>query len=218
MIRARTGKVNIIFSLGAKFILWLLGWKVQGPPPPFPKYIAIFAPHTSNWDGIVGILCSFALRVRGNWLGKDSLMVGPFGWFLKKIGGIPVDRSSPQKLVKQVVDFFNSNEQAVLGIAPEGTRYYTDHWKSGFYHIAYHAKVPIVLGFWDYSKKIVGNSGVYIFPSGNIEEDLKVIKETYDKFTPKYPEHRSEVKFKNYSIIPLENNSESPEPDTLQKT
>ncbi len=196
MIKARAGKVNIILCLGARLILRLLGWKEQGPPPPFPKYIAIFAPHTSNWDGLVGLLCTFALRIRGNWLGKATLFKGPFGWFLKKIGGIPVERSSHQRLVEQIVEFFNNNEQAVLGIAPEGTRYFSDHWKSGFYHIAYHAKIPIVLGFWDYKTRRVGNSGVAFVPTGNIEEDLKIIRETYDRFLPKYPEHRSIVRFK----------------------
>ncbi|MCA1900943.1 MAG: lysophospholipid acyltransferase family protein [Candidatus Hydrogenedens sp.] len=199
MVKARTGKVNIILCLGARFILWCLGWKAQGPPPPYPKYVAIFAPHTSNWDGIVGILCTFALRVRGNWLGKGSLFKGVFGWFLKKIGGIPVERSSPHRLVEVAVELFNNNDNFVLGIAPEGTRFFSDHWKSGFYQIAYQAKVPIVLGFWDYRTKRVGNSGIAFIPTGNVEEDLKIIRETYDKFLPKYPEHRSIIQFKDFS-------------------
>lgn len=201
MIKARAGKVNFLLGAGATLILRLLGWKVQGPPPPYPKYVVIFAPHTSNWDGLVGILCSFALRVRGNWLGKGTLFKGIFGWFLKKIGGIPVDRSTPHRFVEQAVEFFNDNEQAVLAIAPEGTRKYSDHWKSGFYHIAYHAKVPIVLGFWDYKTRRVGNSGVAVMPTGNIEEDLKIIRETYDKFLPRHPEYRSLVQFKETSSL-----------------
>jgi len=203
MIKARAGKGNILLSIGATLILRLLGWKVQGPPPPYPKYVVIFAPHTSNWDGLVGILCSFALRVRGNWLGKGSLFKGIFGWFLKRIGGIPVDRSTPHRFVEQAVELFEGNEQVVLAIAPEGTREFSDHWKSGFYHIAYHAKVPIVFGFWDYKTKRVGNSGVALIPTGNIEEDLKIIRDTYNQFLPKYPECRSLVQFKETQILKI---------------
>ncbi len=201
MIKARAGKTNILLTKGAHLLLWLLGWKLQGPPPPYPKYVAIFAPHTSNWDGVVGILCSFGLRIRGNWLGKDTLFKGIFGWFLKKIGGIPVDRSTPHRFVEQAVELFNDNENAVLAVVPEGTRKFSDHWKSGFYHIAYQAKVPIVLAFWDYRTRRVGNSGVAVMPTGNIEEDLKIIRETYDKFLPKYPENRSIVQFKETSKL-----------------
>lgn len=197
MKKPRTGQTSLVNYWISLVALTLLGWKVQGPQPPFPKYVAIFAPHTSYWDAPIAIFMSFVLRIKGNWMAKDGAFRPPFGWFLRLIGGVPVERSEHHNFVDQAVKIFDENERFILAVAPEGTRKYTDHWKSGFYFIALKAKVPIVLAFFDHKSKITGNSGVVLYPTGDIEADLETIRKTYEQYTPKHPDCRSALRFKN---------------------
>jgi 1-acyl-sn-glycerol-3-phosphate acyltransferase len=125
-----------------KAILKFFGWNIVGDVPEPKKYIAVCAPHTSNWDFILFLCVRAYFRIKFHWIGKHTIFMWPFGWLFKKLGGIPVNRSKANNLVDQVVEQFNSHDEFMLAIAPSGTRKYVDHWKSGFYRMALAAKVP----------------------------------------------------------------------------
>ena len=160
-------------------ILRLAGWRMEGRLPQIPKFVLVGAPHTSNWDLPFTLLMAFAFRARIHWLGKKAIFRRPFKGFFQWLGGIPVQRSRSQNLVEQSIQQFQHNEKLILTIAPSGTRKSVANWKSGFYHIACGAKVPIVLGFLDYQRK-VGGFGLMVYPTGNISADMKAIRAFYD--------------------------------------
>lgn len=155
------------------FLLRLFGWRVSGALPNVDRAVVIVAPHTSNWDGLFGLSAIQALRLRMSALGKDTLFVGPLGWLLRTIGVIPVDRSSPQGMVQQIVARFASGPM-FLAIAPEGTRHAAERWKTGFYQIAAEAGVPIILVAFDYSRREVRVLGS-LQPTGDQAADLEQI-------------------------------------------
>lgn len=155
------------------FLLRLFGWRVSGALPNVARAVVIVAPHTSNWDGLFGLSAIQALRLRMSALGKDTLFVGPLGWLLRTIGVIPVDRSSPQGMVQQIVARFASGPM-FLAIAPEGTRHAAERWKTGFYQIAAEAGVPIILVAFDYSRREVRVLGS-LQPTGDQAADLEQI-------------------------------------------
>ena len=176
--------------IGTAF-LWLFGWKVTGDWPLYSKAVAIGAPHTTNWDGVLMIATMGHLRVRMNWMGKASLTTGPFGGFVRWLGCIPIDRSKANDMVSQMKEAFAEADQLFVGVPPEGTRttgVSGTPWKSGFYHIAVAANVPIIICLLDWGTRHVRISGVYM-PTGDIDADLKIIRSHYDgvlgKFTPR---------------------------------
>lgn len=188
----RAPDVNIVLSLLARMLLRLFGWRVEGQVPNIPKFVIIGAPHTSNWDGVILILTALALRVRLYWLGKHTLFEPPFGSFVRWLGGIPIDRTASHNAVEQVVKGFNERASMALVIAPEGTRHKTTRWKTGFYHIAQGANVPLVLGFMDYRRKAAG-IGPVIEPTGDIEADMKVMQTFYKGITGRHSHRMSDV-------------------------
>jgi len=129
----------------------------------------------------------FVLNAKIYWMGKDTIFRKPFKRFFKWLGGIPIDRSKSYNIVAQSIQQFNENENLILTIAPSGTRKRVQKWKTGFYHIANGANVPILLGFLDYRRK-VGGFGPMLYPTGDLEADMKTIKKFYDGVTGKYPE------------------------------
>lgn len=161
-----------------KTILRLAGWQMEGQVPNEPKFVAIAAPHTSNWDFVIGMAFVYAIGLQVQWMGKDSLFKPPFGGFMKRLGGVPIVRSASHGVVDQMVDEFNRREHFVLGITPEGTRRKVEKWKSGFYYIALKAGVPILPGFIDFGRRRIG-FGPPFLPTGNIEEDLAAIQTFY---------------------------------------
>ena len=168
----------------ARFIWWLIGWKVIGDLPWHEKkYIIIVAPHSSNWDFIIGILARTIVGFDSKFLGKKSLFKAPFGWFFKLMGGYPVDRSKSTNLVDQVVNIYNEHDKFVISIAPEGTRKNVGEWKTGFYHIAVGAKIPIVRSMIDWNKKQVQFFEPF-WTTGNIEEDIIKLKSVFYKLAP----------------------------------
>lgn len=171
--------------LGALY-LRLFGWRVEGRLPAATKAVAIAAPHTSNWDLPFMLAVSYVLGVKPSWLGKRELFGRPFGWLMRRLGGIPVDRDQRMNLVEQVVAHFGTVDQLFLVIPPSGTRTRALHWKSGFYHIARGAEVPIICAFLDYRRKI-GGIGPVIRPGGDVRADMKMIREFYAQTTAKYP-------------------------------
>ncbi|CAG36924.1 lysophospholipid acyltransferase family protein [Desulfotalea psychrophila] len=174
------------------YILRLNGWKIIHTPMPKNKYLIIGAPHTSNWDFPLALLCLSALHLRFWWAAKHSLFHFPLGWFFRKMGGIAVNRRVRNDFLRTIKKEYNKREEFILAIAPEGTRSFTNHWKCGFYQIAIEAEVDIALAFLDYSTKTMG-IGKIIQPSGNIEEDFEKIAAFYHDIKGKYPEKQSTI-------------------------
>lgn len=158
--------------------LKLTGWRMQGDWPPIDKMVLVAAPHTSNWDGLQMLVAAGYYRIRLRWMGKKSLTTGPFGWFIKALGCVPIDRSQSNDVVSTMAAAFSATNRMVLAIPPEGTRARVSEWKSGFYHIAVAANVPIVLSVLDYRTKTMSIAGV-VHPSGDYEADLPVIRSYY---------------------------------------
>ena len=173
-------------------LLRWMGWTTTGDFPDDRKLVAIFAPHTSNWDFVIIYLMVTARGIKGNFFAKHTLCSPPLGWFMRAVGAIPVVRRRTENLVDSAVDALAGHEQFYLGLAPEGTRRYTDHWRTGFYHIAERSGARIVLMYADYGKKETG-FGPTIAPTGDMEGDFEAIKEFYDDKMPKRPENRSDA-------------------------
>jgi 1-acyl-sn-glycerol-3-phosphate acyltransferase len=181
------------FMLGISlFFIKILGWKKAGRIPDEEKFVVIVAPHTSNWDVFYGVILAFAFRLDPRFVAKKELFRMPFAPLMKWMGGIPVDRDSKSHTVEQMTDLFNNNKRFILAIAPEGTRHKTKGWKSGFYHIAVQAHVPVQLAFLDYSTK-TGGAGPLIYPCGDLERDMEKIGEFYGTVKGKYPDKASPV-------------------------
>lgn len=162
-------RVPLVRPLG-RLLMRLIGWRFEGTMPDLPKFVVIVAHHTSNWDFPVGLAGKWALGFAPTWLGKHTLFVPPVGWLLRAIGGVPVDRSRAGNIVDQVVEAFASRERFVLVLAPEGTRKRTPEWKSGFWHIARRAGVPICCVALDWPRKVI-RLGPMVTPD---EEDVAV--------------------------------------------
>lgn len=145
-----------MFTWISRFILWITGWKITGHyPTELSKVVIAVAPHTSTWDFPLGILVRSAGPYKANYVGKHTLFQGPFGFFFRWSGGIPVDRSKNNNFVTATVEAFNREPHMHLVIAPEGTRKKVEKFKTGFYHIARLAGVPICLCKFDFAKKEV---------------------------------------------------------------
>jgi 1-acyl-sn-glycerol-3-phosphate acyltransferase len=162
-------------------------WDVEGSGPSPRKFVLIAAPHTSNWDFVYFIGATDALNLDLSFMGKKSLFRWPFARAMKDMGGIPVDRKSSQNYVQQMIEEFGRRAEFMLTIAPEGTRGKVRQWKTGFYHIAVGAKVPLVCGMMDYKRKIVG-LGPTIWPTGDYEKDMIEVHQFYSQCTPKHPQ------------------------------
>jgi 1-acyl-sn-glycerol-3-phosphate acyltransferase len=160
--------------------LKLAGWKIEGDwPRDIPKMVLIAAPHTSNWDGINMLAAAGYYRIPLRWMGKKELTTGPFGGIVKWLGCVPVDRKGGGDLVRQMQAAFGASARMVLAVAPEATRAATREWKSGFYHIAHAAGVPLVVSVLDYGTRTITLAGA-VTPSGDYAADLPLIKAYYD--------------------------------------
>ncbi len=158
--------------------LKLSGWKLRGDFPALDKAVLVAAPHTSNWDGINMLATAGYYRVKLKWMGKKSLTTGPFGGLIKWLGCVPIDRSAANDVVRVMADAFAATPRMILAIPPEGTRSATREWKTGFYHIASAANVPLILSVLDYGAKTISLAAV-ITPSGHYDSDLKIIQSYY---------------------------------------
>lgn len=183
-----------------KTVLNVFGWEAVGPAPDIKKYVLVAAPHTTSWDLVFTLGVGWTLGFEPTWVGKHTLFEGPFGRFFRYLGGVPVDRRKSLDQVAQIVKLFEERERMVLVIAPEGTRGATPYWKSGFYHIARGAKVPLALGFLDYKKK-KGGIGEVFMPSDNLEADVDRIRSFYAGVTAKYPERFSNIRLKSEGTL-----------------
>ncbi|MCY1670114.1 lysophospholipid acyltransferase family protein [Novosphingobium sp. SL115] len=182
-------KVGLLSQLVRKALVTfyrLRGWKAVGTPPPDGRCIIIAAPHTSNWDFINFIGLTEDLGLRPHFMAKDSLFRWPMGRFMRDMGGVAVVRSSSHNVVDAMVAEFARRGRFMLTIAPEGTRGKVGQWRTGFYHIALKANVPMVVGLMDYGTK-TGGLGPAIWPSGDYAADMRKIFEVYRTVTPKHP-------------------------------
>lgn len=175
-------------KLIAKLYFWLIGWKaVKGIPASVKKFVLIGAPHTSNWDFPITMGALYILEVKVNYLAKRELFKFPMGVLFKAMGGIPVDRTKKGGMVERMIELFGHRDELGLLVPPEGTRNQVKEWKTGFYHVALGAGVPIALGYLDYKKKEAGIAR-FIYPTGDLSKDMEEIKSFYRSITPKYPE------------------------------
>lgn len=171
-------------------VLAVLGWRVEGEVPDLPRLVAVVAPHTCTMDVLVGLAVVLALGVRVSWLGKHTIFRGPLGALLRRIGGIPVDRRTPQGVVAQAVEMFRRSDRLYLALAPEGTRRRVERWKTGFHRIALGAGVPIVPVWLDYRSRCVG-IGPPLVPRGDLSADLARLAAFFEPRMARHPERFS---------------------------
>lgn len=172
----------------AAFIYRLLGWKTVGSiPSEITKYVILAAPHTSNWDFFYGRLYFYIFKIPVKFFIKKEWFFFPMGFFFDLMGGVPVDRSKNTNLTDEIAKSFEKNKEMAMMVTPEGTRSYSPDWKKGFYFIAQKAKVPIILGFLDYSKKEAGFGPVF-YPTGDVDKDIEEIKTFYRSKKGRFPE------------------------------
>jgi 1-acyl-sn-glycerol-3-phosphate acyltransferase len=167
-------------------VLRLLGWRIEGEVPDLPKFVIAVAPHTSNWDFVVGIAAMFALDLRLAFLGKHTLFRGPLAPVLRGMGGVPVDRSKPHGVVADAVAAFGTVDRRILALAPEGTRSRGAPFKSGFLHIARGARVPVLLAALDYEARCV-RLGPCVEPGEDVEAERERIAAYFAAVRGKHP-------------------------------
>lgn len=171
----------------ASVSLFILGWKTKGKIPDIKKFVLIAAPHSSNWDFVFFLLIIFKFKMSVHWMAKHTMFKWPFKWLLIRLGGIPINRSEKSNIVQSMTDAFNQSRELIITIAPSGTREKVTQWKTGFYHIARQANVPIVFGFIDYRQKTIG-IGPAFNTSGDMDGDMRAIKAFYAPFSGRYGE------------------------------
>ena len=171
----------------------MFGWKcVSTEGVDTPKCVVCVAPHTSNWDIIVGKLFYTSLGYTAGFLIKKEWFFFPFNLIFKSMGGVPVDRGKRTSVTEQVAQMFNEHERFQIAITPEGTRKRVKEWKKGFYFIAQKAQVPIMVAYFDYAKKEVGSKGLF-YPTGDVEKDILEIRKMYNGVSGRHPENFVEV-------------------------
>ncbi len=180
----------------------LFGWKAVYQDPGIDKYVIIVAPHTSNFDFFIGFIFSRAYPLPSpHFFAKSSVFKGVIGRIMRKVGGIPVDRSKSTGFVDQVAAEFRRNDHFVVAITPEGTRKKTRYWKSGFYHIARAAEVPVVMSTIDYSQKLI-SYGTVFHPTGDMEADIQEIRAYYGDAQGRHPERQGPIEFQPATPAP----------------
>ena len=162
-------------------LLAVAGWGIEGSLPNRSKFVIIAAPHTSNWDFCVAMLVIGALELRVTWLAKHTIFRWPLGPLMRMLGGLPVERSRHHGVVDHAVNLYETQEQLILGITPEGTRGHVTHWKTGFYHIATGAGVPVVPAYLDYRRKRV-SFGPMVWPDPDMETAIRALQALYAPF------------------------------------
>ncbi len=182
---------------------WLeaFGWTLEGEVPKDRRYVLIAAPHTSNWDLPFTLAAGWVFGIEPRWLGKHTLFENKvFGAFMRKLGGIPVDRRARHDMVKSCVELFNGSKTLELIVPPEGTRSTVKNWKSGFYHIAKGAQVPIVLGYLDFDRKVAGLGPPFV-PTGDLAADMDRIRAFYSGIRGKHPDRQSEPRLREEAAV-----------------
>lgn len=194
-------RVSKPLQAAAKVVCKVLGWEPVGFPG-HAKVLFLAAPHTSNWDAFYMLLCAYAIGIRISWLGKKALFKPPiFGWWMRQLGGVEIDRSGGLDTVSATAKVFEGREALYLGLAPAGTRSFRDHWKSGFYHMARKADVPVLCGFLDYEKKR-GGCGPTFHLTGDVTADMDKFREFYATVKGHTPANTSTVRLQSETQHP----------------
>ena len=170
-------------------------WKLVTQPAPSRPTILIGAPHTSNWDFVVMLAIAWRLGIEVHWLGKKSLFTGWRGSIMRGLGGVPVDRADPARVVAEVVDRVHAGEVFGLVITPDGTRGGHTHWKSGFYRIARKTDMPVTLGYVDRTTMTAG-LGPTLELTGDMSEDMDRVRAFYADKSGIRPEKRVEPRLR----------------------
>jgi 1-acyl-sn-glycerol-3-phosphate acyltransferase len=178
---------NVLVRAVFAAVLRLTGWRFVGDLPDRAKLVIVAAPHTSNWDFVIGMCGVFALGLDLHWMGKHTLFRPPFGGVMRWLGGLAIDRTAAHGVVEQMVDQFQSRTQLLLVVTPEGTRSRVMRWKTGFWHVARSARVPILLAAIDYRHKQL-QFGPLLDPGASLDADLATIRAYYRGITPRHPE------------------------------
>lgn len=174
-------------GLCKKILMGWMGYKINVTENHPDKYIIALAPHTSNWDFIIGILYSRAMGIKCDFMMKKFWFFWPMGYIMRGLGGVPVERSKKMSLTDQLAEAAKQRKTFHLCITPEGTRKRVTEWKKGFYYIALKAELPILLYAIDYKKKLIECTKT-IIPTGNIEEQMVEIKKYFKNVSGKHPE------------------------------
>jgi 1-acyl-sn-glycerol-3-phosphate acyltransferase len=162
----------------------IAGWRLEGELPDVPKLVLIVAPHSSWWDGFWVLLLKVAVGADVAFMAKRELFRAPLGGLLHRLGGVPIERAAAQEVVGQMAAQFRARERLWLVIEPEGTRKAVTKWKSGFWHIARQAGVPILPGYFDYPRKVLG-LGPLFHPSADKQADIAALRAFYQPFRGK---------------------------------
>ncbi len=173
----------MVLRMIADLSLRLAGFKFEGEPPSAKKCVVLAWPHTSNWDGLLLVLLTRSIGLDISWMIKSDWVKGPMAPILRSVGAVAIDRSAPRNMVEQMIERFRASERLALVVPPEGTRKRMPHWRSGFYHIALGAKVPVVPGYLDYQRKC-GGFGPPIHLTGNMRADMDQIRAYYASKKP----------------------------------
>ena len=181
--------------------LLMTGWKPDGSRPEAKQFVLIAAPHTTNWDFIYLIAFAWYFDLEISWMGKNTLFRWPFGGFMRSMGGIPVRRDKRENLVDAMAKTFDDRPHLGLVVPAEGTRAHVDYWKSGFYHIAMTAQVPIIMSYLDYSKK-VGGFGPAFTPTGDLSKDMDFVRAFYAGRKGKFPARFGRIRLREEDADP----------------
>ncbi len=170
----------------ARALLKMGGWTVEGQRPDHSSFVLIAAPHTSNWDFAYMLAFASYFDLKISWMGKHRLFTPPVGWIMRAMGGMPITRHKNQNTVSAMADAFADKDDLILVVPTEGTRARAEYWKSGFYHIARAAGVPIIPSYLDYGRRR-GGFGPALLPTGNLVADMDFFREFYQPMTGKFP-------------------------------
>lgn len=179
MIRCGAVKPNQLAATS----LHLAGWRFESDIPPEKKYVCLAVPHTSNWDGLLLVTLLQSIGLDMQWMIKDSWVKSPLGPVIRRLGAVAINRDRKTNVVDQMIEQFRKRESFVLGIPPEGTRSRAEHWRSGFYHIALGARVPVVPGYLDFKRKRAG-LGPAITMTGDVRADMDKLRAFYEEKKP----------------------------------
>ena len=182
----RANRPRILKFIG-KVVMKVTGWKIAGHFPKDERVVLVAGPHTSNWDFVLAMSLLLSLDVNIHWVGKHSIFKKGFRRILRKMGGIPVNRTNPEALRNEIQDITNKYKGFIIAISPEGTRKKVEKLKSGFLRIAQQTNSKIMLAGIDFSNKTF-ELGELFSPSGDVEQDLKNIKQYFSNFSGKRPE------------------------------